>query len=622
MAQNSGPFGGYLTEAFKPTTPNPTGFEGTGSGVAYLASRFLDGLKQSRMQKFAMQQMEEEKQRRQFEQALEYVSKRDDLLPDVKNKLMNELTLPFIQQVAGVKESGKDTGSALTDVFKQAATGLIGGQLPKGKAPLDPSIIANAFSSIADPNNTINAVTSQAEQAIGQLLSSARQSGPVTQESLMKNPEIQSIVGFVRRKTGNADWLPANMAMEMQASPVSGLAAKQRAFDEKNIDFKTSVLEEMSGTSPAQSPVSAPATSTPPVSAPMQPGTATTPIAATAPVPTNLLTVASNENRKYELAGYKSPHMVDKTPDQYVGQDGKLFQGVYMQSPKYGSGIVDANTGQFVQGARKATANDLNRIPEDQIQSKYAQYVGDLEKAVGREFSNVFAPSIMANLRSGDDKGAADVIGRAVAAKQQSDSNAATRSLAAAQMAQAGDNTRASIMARLGNQFDSSIINKNMITSEQYYRNAIAGARRAQSDPNSASLHDIELLRTWAKMTDPLTGVREGEYRDLQSIIGKLRSAGVEVENLWDAKGNRLDEKGRKVVLDSIKAIHETDIQMWKSQAEKARAQAASAGINPDLIAPLNQFGGVTQGNTNSANKPKKPWSNGSGSRNSVDLPD
>jgi hypothetical protein len=616
MQQNSGPFGGYLTETFKPTTPNPTGLEGTGSGVAYLASRFLDGLKQNRMQKFAIQQMEEEKQRRQFEQAIDYVSKRDDLLPDVKNKLMNELTLPFIQQVAGVKESGKDTGNALTDVFKQAATGLIGGQLPKGKANLDPSVIANAFSAIADPNNTINAVTSQAEQAIGQLLSSARQSGPITQESLMKNPEIQSIVGFVRRKTGMGDWMPANMAMEMQASPANSLAAKQRAFDEQNIDFKTSVLGEMSGNSTSQSSSPAPVTSAPPIAGTSQPMDGSAPATTTAPVPSNLLTIAANENRKYELAGYKSPHMLDKTPDQYVGGDGKLFQGVYLQSPKYGSGIVDANTGQFVQGARKATANDLNRIPDDQIQNKYTQYVGDLEKAVGKEFANIFAPSIMANLRSGDDKGAADVIGRALSAKQQQENTSAIRAQAAAQMAQSGDNTRANIMSRLSNQFDNSIINKNMITADQYYKIAMDGAARAQSDPNSAALHDLELLRTWAKLTDIMTGVREGEYRDIASIIGRLRTAKVDISNLLDSTGNRLDPAGRKTVLDSIASIHGTVRSQWQSQANKARAQAAASGINPDLIAPLDQFDMQT-----GSSKPEKKWGGG-GTGSSVDLPD
>ena len=151
------------------------------------------------------------------------------------------------------------------------------------------------------------------------------------------------------------------------------------------------------------------------------------------------------------------------------------------------------------------------------------EFEGLLSKSVSPKTYSIFAPMIRANLLSGDEKGAADIVNRAASYEQQDERNQAMRSQAAASLAQSGQMAKAGLMTRIGTQFDNSVPNKNMITADQYQSLASTAIERAKADPANVGLADLELLRTWAKMTDIMTGVREGEYRDLQSMIGKFR---------------------------------------------------------------------------------------------------
>ena len=54
--QPQGPFSDYLTQAFQPTAQQPTGLGGNTEMIVTAASKFLDGLKQSRAHKFQLQQ--------------------------------------------------------------------------------------------------------------------------------------------------------------------------------------------------------------------------------------------------------------------------------------------------------------------------------------------------------------------------------------------------------------------------------------------------------------------------------------------------------------------------------------------------------------------------------------
>jgi len=634
MPQNQGPFSDYITAPFEPTTPKPTGLESGGGTAAYLASKFLDGLKQHRMQKFALQQQEDDRSRQQFERAIDFVSKRDDLLPEVRNRLMTKLTMPFLQQIAGAKETGKETGNPLTDLVKQVATGMAGGPLPKKRAALDPSVIAESFSEIADPNNTIQAVQSQGEQAIGKILGSLHQTGPLTQEQIETNPDVQKVLSFVRQRTGASDWLPGNMTGSMKYAPVNALDAQNREYQSKQLKFKSAAYED----EPVGTTATPPSTGSTTSSAPGSVGTPGpvdgAPLPDTAPSG-NILQTIQRDNMRNKLAGLVEPHQIESTMKQFVRPDGTLFNGYAVQSSKYGIGVIDSKTGQLVKEFRNATANDLNRLPDDIVAKKQQEFEGLLSKSVSPKTYSIFAPMIRANLLSGDEKGAADIVNRAASYEQQDERNQAMRSQAAASLAQSGQMAKAGLMTRIGTQFDNSVPNKNMITADQYQSLASTAIERAKTDPSNVGLADLELLRTWAKMTDIMTGVREGEYRDLQSMIGKFREYGVTWDNLMNSQGARLDDSARKSVMSSINSMRGKVHEQWLSSLSKAREQAQSVGIDPNMVDRPDRFGPPPSARKSGTDappssegkpvgrvvKPPAPWASGNQNRPKVALP-
>jgi len=174
MPNDLGPFSEYLTAPLNPTRIKPTGFENPGMGIAYVANQFLDGIKQTRMQKFATQEMQRSRDLQAYNVALEGLQK-SNLRDDVKNQFQARLLQGIAGTIAGDKDaSSKVTGNPMTDVIKHMATNLIGGQLPKKTQPLDMNVLADMSVAMADPNMSADSHINELQQGYQQEIEEAK----------------------------------------------------------------------------------------------------------------------------------------------------------------------------------------------------------------------------------------------------------------------------------------------------------------------------------------------------------------------------------------------------------------------------------------------------------------
>jgi hypothetical protein len=94
---------------------------------------------------------------------------------------------------------------------------------------------------------------------------------------------------------------------------------------------------------------------------------------------------------------------------------------------------------------------------------------------------------------------------------------------------------------------------------------------------------DLAMLRNFARLLDPNTGVREEEYRSMQGAVGSLQRAGVAVTRGWWT-GEQLTPAGRqafKKMADELFAGYEQN----KAEAERLYgAQAKAIGVDPSLL--------------------------------------
>jgi len=298
MAQGQGPFSSYLTETFKPQATQPTGFETTPVAIAAIGSKFLDGLRQARLQKAAMAEQENEKIQRAHEQAIEFAQKQQGVDPSVIQRNVNRLTQSYLAHIAGQKESSKDTGHPMTDMVKNIATNLIGGQLPKKGAPLDPGLIGQVFSELNDPANRTDNMLAR----LNSDFATALKTGNVADiRTATAHPEYSKIVAEGRRLTGKQDWQP-DIFQSLAADPIA--ATMERV--------QKSRIEQRFGGNPSQA----------------QP-------TGTQPPPRNIFqdieqdksNEAIDKSLKLPTEGVVIPEL--GTPRPFVGADKKTFMGVF-----------------------------------------------------------------------------------------------------------------------------------------------------------------------------------------------------------------------------------------------------------------------------------------------------
>lgn len=545
-----GPFDEYLSQAVKQQpTPQPTGWEGAGSNIAFIASKFLEGAKQARAHRFMQEQMEQDRQRQGYEMAIKAIDSNPNLLPAKKEELRNPLIQGLIGQVVGSKENSKITGHPMTDMVKNIFTNMTGGQMGNKAQPLDMAAVGNAFTQMQIPENSIQHHLSAGSSELGQLLQSM---GPnANAQAFMANPSAQAIINRTRETTGMADWLPDIL----KTLPVDPVAASIQAA-------KVQALSDI------QKPASSPA-----------PVFSTTPIPGAAPVPKSIgvYSGGSNNNREVTLDTIINAHLGEKqrsalgvnfSPDRFKIDDispfrdtnGNLFYGRAVTSAdnNYPSGVYDINTNKIIPGARPNTAADANRLTPEQIKPISEATKQSLIQAVGPDFAKPYLAQLQVFEAQGDKSGMDNVVTKAIDAKRSHDSTLESRAFQE-RMAQEsrGFQQRAQQATNIKAVYDDYA--SNPILKEK--RNAdiqIANAHRAYEEAKNSSnkgLADVALIRAVAKLTDIQSSVREGEYATFESAMGRLAQANVQLHNLIQQNGNKLNDDLRAQMLAMIDGI-------------------------------------------------------------------
>lgn len=209
MAQDPlGPFGQYITQPLNPTPEaQPTGYEGAGGALAHIATNFLNGMKQARAQKFALQAMQEQKEENAYNTALQHVEASG--LPQADKEMWKaKLAQPLLQRIAADKEvTSESTGHPATDFFKNLAVNLTGGQLPKKKGPLDLSVPLDAIAYASAPENSAQYKAQQLDQQAAGVVTRLEQKAKaenrvLTENDLLGDPEYAGIASQYPKYAG------------------------------------------------------------------------------------------------------------------------------------------------------------------------------------------------------------------------------------------------------------------------------------------------------------------------------------------------------------------------------------------------------------------------------------
>lgn len=367
--QPAGPFSQYLTEPIKSQVPNPTGFEGNAAAYAHVGAKFLEGLRQGRLQKAAMAEMENARTERALEQAIHHVSSIEGVDPAIKQHYQNQLVQQYLGHIAGQKETSKDTGHPVTDMLKNVALNLSGGQLPGKKAGLDLNLVGEAMTALNDPSNRVD----QRLSRLNSDLSAALQSGNVTDiRTAYANPQVAQYLNEGRRLTGRADWTP-DVFQSLAPDAIKSEQEKLQLGVLKSPQFQSAMTgsqQRLPQTSPppmGASDVGAEAPTGPPPTAGVN-TSSQTPATTQPPGPRNFLSVVTaaqqaeaNRTWQSKVAGTQLPpsdNVIPKigNPESYVDASGNPFNGVFNPSKfeEFNPGVYDATTGEARPNARKS----------------------------------------------------------------------------------------------------------------------------------------------------------------------------------------------------------------------------------------------------------------------------
>ncbi len=390
MAQQDqlGPFSEYLTKpAAASMAPFPvppvTGLEGTGAAIGNIAMNFINGLRQGRMQKYAMQEAEREKQFNAYQHAIKTVAASD--LPDQQKQMLHaKLSLPLIQSIAGDKNAtSKQTGNPLTDVVKNVATGIIGGNIPKKGQPLSMEPVVEALQMASDPSLSRTRLSSGYEATIRARGSQIQKENPYADaNTFMNDPEIQATIQQAEEQIGPYD-SPYLKAIRGEFKTPSYMERAQ-----------LKVLQEAGVLPRAQQgePEVSPAVSTAPL-----PGTAPT-VATTAAPPTErigpvqLNPEALNRARAAStVPGFQSTYRLGPSTSEYE-YDGKRvvvkpFQA--MLEGKSVSGMLDESTNTLYPTGSLTKQLRPGQYSQEEVEDAYSAAIGPLKETLKGEDSKI-----------------------------------------------------------------------------------------------------------------------------------------------------------------------------------------------------------------------------------------
>jgi len=577
-----------------------------------IGKNFLDGIRQGRLQKAAQAEMENEKVQRAHEFLIDSLSKNESLDPRVKQHYLSEAQNRYAQMIAGVKETSKDTGHPLTDMLKNMAINLTGGQLPKKGAGLDTNFVSEAFSAMHNPayqrSTKLGELTSRMSKVLqdnnlGDFTSAMKH--PAIQSDLNEwrlladkmdgHPELLSMLPkdeteAIQKKYGLGRWKQrlaedqaenptGNMFLGGQpgiqvSSPPPIAAGNPETQGQPAISMETGGLFNVSQPPPAARPNI------------QQPSAAT----ATPAQQENWIAMAQRDrliqdsDAKLGIAPNKVIPDTSKILTHWDPVNKKRFDGIVLTAAYRGNqpGIYDAATGRRVEGAERS--NNLNPDKQQPLTPEQSEKLrGSLYESLNAipdaQIVKSTKAAIDAQLASGDHKGAGDTINRAVSLYQAKEATKAAQALAQSNVQASRDLQKAMHGNAMMQQFVSGQSYKNMDTAENYANNAQAAysAIKRGEDPG---IYDLELLRTWSKLTDITTGVREGEYRDLAKSMGmNTRQLQVVFDNILNGTGKRMDDKMRDAVMSSVERIRSQAFQSYDRARAMYDRQAQASGI-------------------------------------------
>ena len=568
--------------------PQPTGLEGGGAAIGNIAMNFINGLRQGRMQKYAMQQMEEQKKFDAYQDAIKTVAASD--LPDAeKQRLSTQLSMPLIQRIAGDKQAtSKETGNPLTDVLKNMAVGLVGGQAPKKSMDLPMDPVVEALRAASDPNRSRTRILSQLDgQARARISEILRTQPSADVKTFMSDPGLSEINTQVQQVFGPGAKLPsierayAEFRPMTEAERLATEAAKEKREAAKEY---TGVPPTVPTAPVATAPVVAPevkATGAIPAAQP-QP-TEVAPIEAFKPLPMDKL----EQDRVLAIrAGFPTRESRGE-PKMYLDQKtGETFQG-FTTSGRSGFGIYRPDKqGIYSSGVRELSAAELAKPPQAQVDKVYQVTRKALGDRVRKKIFNDFSGMLDSLREQGDVKSMENVLGMALQAERDERNYEEKRQDALERGQLSSDAKKSNVIGSIERRIQQNPKVKDFNTVYSYSDQALDAANAAKATGNS-SMADILLVRALAKLTDMNTGVKESEYMTFTNAVSKVSQLGIKVSNLLEAKGETLDDKTRNEIIRLINVRRERAAKEYNAAINQYRAQGRSSNLTDDEMSEM-----------------------------------
>lgn len=101
----------------------------------------------------------------------------------------------------------------------------------------------------------------------------------------------------------------------------------------------------------------------------------------------------------------------------------------------------------------------------------------------------------------------------------------------------------------------------------------------------NSGVGDLTLLREYAKLVDPNTGVREEEFQSMASAQGALAQRGVQLTSGM-ITGKRLTPGARADFVKNAQNVFSQYKANYDTALQRASLQSQAAGVNPDLVLP------------------------------------
>ena len=94
---------------------------------------------------------------------------------------------------------------------------------------------------------------------------------------------------------------------------------------------------------------------------------------------------------------------------------------------------------------------------------------------------------------------------------------------------------------------------------------------------------DLTMLRLFAKLTDPTTGVREEEYRTMSGAGGALNTVQTYLNGGW-IQGQKLSPEMRKTFVDMAQQVMSNRQKVYQQTLDLYKKRAEAFGVDPGLV--------------------------------------